>query len=260
MLKKRNNPVSPVIFFLLAALVYSGCASIKPQQTYKSDKEALETADRLRGFNRKIKASKGTGFLTIEKKNRRVRYRIAWAAKSPDQARITLISSGIPVETLLFNKNRITLYSHTGQHTLKTYKTDNPSLERVLSVPVRINDIISVLTGKIPVKPFDHARFEDNGSKKRNRLILLRSRSDNRTQRLVMEPDGRIREYGFLKSPEQLTYRLRFAEFKKFSSCGIFTRLTIANESGESLVFRIHSFQKNPDVKDSVFNLTKAGE
>lgn len=70
MLKKPNNPVFPVLFFLLAAAVmmYSGCASIKPEQTYKSDREALETAERLSDFNREIKASKGRGLLTIAAK------------------------------------------------------------------------------------------------------------------------------------------------------------------------------------------------
>lgn len=258
--KIQNKPVYPVIYFLLAALVYSGCASIKPQQSYKSDKEALETADRLRSFNREITASKGTGLLTIAEKNRQTQYRIAWAAKSPDKARITLISSGIPVETLLFNKSRITLYSHTGRHALKTYNSDNPSLERILFVPVRINDIISVLTGKIPVKPFDTARFENTKSTTENRAILLHSRFDKRWQRLVIDSDGRVRQLSLLESRDQPIYGIRFIEFKKLDSNGIFTRLSITDESGESAVFRIHSFQENPDVKDSVFSLTKTGE
>ena len=260
MRKKRNNPAYPVLFFLLAAVVYSGCASVKPQQTFQSDKEALETADRVRDFNRDIKASKGRGFLTVAEKNRRVRYRIAWAAKSPDQARITFISSGIPVETFLFNQNRITLYSHTGRHPLKTYNTDNPSLDRILSVPVRISDIISVLTGKIPVKPYDHARFEGSGSKKNTRSILLNIRSDRRLQRLAIDSDGGIREFSLLKNPEQAIYRVEFSDLKKLNSNAVFTRMTITNESGESAVLRIHDFQENPDMKDSVFNLTKAGQ
>ena len=260
MRKQPNNPLYPVLFFLLAAVVYSGCASIEPQQTFQSDKEALETADRVRDFNRDIKASKGRGFLTVAKKNRQVQYRIAWAAKSPDQARITFISSGMPVETFLFNQNRITLYSHTGRHPLKTYNTDNPSLDRILSVPVRISDIISVLTGKIPVKPYDHARFEGSGSKKNTRSILLNIRSDRRLQRLAIDSDGGIREFSLLENPEQPVYRVGFADLKQFNSSGIFTRMTITNESGESAVLRIQDFQENPDMKDSVFNLTKAGQ
>ena len=260
MRKKHNNPVYPVLFFLLAAVMYSGCTAIKPQQTYESDREALETADRLRDFNREIKASKGKGLLTIAAKSRRVRYRVAWAAKSPDQARITLISSGIPVETVLFNRGRITLASHTGQHPLKIYNTDNPSLERILSVPVRINDIISVLTGKIPVKPYDRAWFEDTDRKKEARSILLNIQSDKKMQRLGIDPDGGIREFSLLEDLEHPVYTVGFSGLKKFNSNSIFTRTTITNESGESAVLRIHDFKENPDMKDSIFNLTKAGQ
>ncbi len=261
MLKNQNSPVRPVLFLLVLALLYSGCAGIKPKsrQPLESDTRALEAAERLRDFNREITASKGTGLLTIAEKNRRIQYRMAWAAKSPDQARITLLSSGMPVETFLFNKDRITLYSHTGQHAVKTYSTENPSLEKVLSVPVRMSDIISILTGKIPVQPFDSARFEDTDNREQPRSLLLNSLITNRMQRLVMDSGGGVREFSLLKNPEQPIYRLRFDEFENFSSCGIFTRMSITNESGESAVFRIYSFQKNPDLKDSVFNLTKEG-
>lgn len=262
MLKKPNNPVFPVLFFLLAAAVmmYSGCASIKPEQTRKSDREALETAQRLFDFNREIKASKGRGLLTIAAKNRRIQYRIAWAAESPDRARITLISSGIPVETLLFNKSRITLYSHTGQHSLKTYKSDDPSLERILSVPVKMSDIISVLTGKIPVKPYDYAWFKETDSKKEPRSILLNVQSEKRMQQLIIDSDGGISEFSLLEGLEQPVYKVGFSGLQKFDSNSIFTRMAIKSESGETAVFRIQAFQKNPEMKDSVFNLTKAGQ
>ena len=260
MLKKPNNPVLPVMFFLLAAVVYSGCASIKPDQTFTSDREAIETADRLYDFNREIKASKGRGLLTMAAKNRRVQYRIAWAAQSPDRARITLISSGIPVETLLFNKSRITLYSHTGRHSLKTYKSDDPSLEKVLSVPVKMRDIISVLTGRIPLKPYKYAWFEERESKKETRSILLNVQSDKRMQQLIIDSDGGISQFSLLEGPDRPVYTVRFSGLQRFDSNALFTRMTITSESGESAVFSIQAFQKNPELKDSVFSLTKTGQ
>ncbi|MFO7754277.1 MAG: hypothetical protein R6V41_14295 [Desulfobacteraceae bacterium] len=256
MLKNHNN-LTLAFFILFFALLYAGCAPLAPKQTYKSDKQALEAAARIREFNRGIASSKGTGRVSVTGKETRMQYRIAWAAKSPDQARITLISSGMPVETILFNRNRITLYSHTGEHPVKEYKSGNPSLERFLSVPVRMKDIISVLTGKIPLQPFDRACFAENDDRKASRRIMLDDRSGKKTQMLCLDSDmERIRKLGLMEKNGGTIYKIGFSGLQKFESFKIFTRLTISGEAGESAVFRIKSFKENPDLKDSVFNLT----
>ncbi|MCK5311537.1 MAG: hypothetical protein KAJ62_05480, partial [Desulfobacteraceae bacterium] len=131
-----------ILIILTCLYFFSGCASIDYKN--KHDIRAYNLARQISNYNKEIKTSKGIGWLKIKEASMETEFKIAWVAEPPCKIRITLLSSGFPVETIVSNGESITLFSHTGKHSLKTYNIQNPSLEDIISIPVKIEDIIAL--------------------------------------------------------------------------------------------------------------------
>ena len=253
---------SDLVYFslILACLIFcSGCASIDFKN--KHDSKAYNLARQINDSNKEIKTSKGLGWLKIKENEKQIIFKIAWIAKPPDKIRITLLSDSFPVETIVSNGKNITLFSHTGKHNLKTYNIKNPSLEDIFSIPVRIEDIILLLSGQIPIKAFKYAFFDDqNNSSDGNdnplTAIVLKNKSDNGIQRIYIDSDNKIRKYIITDWDIEPLYKVFFLDSIQVDSLLIPSKLLIQDNSNREVFLEISKFYKNLPVKKSMFTLT----
>jgi len=150
---------SRLIYIAVLILIFSGCAHRRPDTNPLLDKKAVFLANQARSFNQHIITSKGTGWIRIETKTKKDKFKIAWAAASPHKIRITFLLSGHPVETIIATGKKITFLSHTGEHAKYSYNSKDPNMEDYIHIPVKISEIISILLGRLPVKNFEDAWF-----------------------------------------------------------------------------------------------------
>ncbi len=267
---KSKSKVQIVYFFLLAAfflIFFQSCSSINYQNRH--DTQAYILAKKISDFNKKITSSKGIGWLKIKKTKNNIitpennqnmarSFRIAWAAQYPDKIRITFLSSGFPVETMISNGQSIKLFSHTGNHSIKTYNIKNPSLKDIFFIPVRVNDIITLLTGQIPVKDFNYAFFDSkqacNDSKIRS--IILKKTAQNSLQKLFINEQNQIEKYILTDWKIKPVYSINFFNYTQINSASIAKKIIIHDRIGREVSFEISKFYINPPVKTSLFTLT----
>ncbi len=261
MLKSKSKlRFSCFFLFSIACLIFAqACASIDYKG--KHDTKAFNLAKSISNINKDIATSKGVGWLSIQDPDMRpgmvTDFKFAWVTEPPDKIRITLISSGFPVETIVSNGKKITLFSHTGKHPLKTYNINNPSLKDVLSIPVRIKDIILLLTGQIPVKKFEYAFFENQTDNDSAKTIILKDKSDRGIQKISIDSANQIKKYIITDWKIKPVYKVIFHDFIKINSTIIPSKMLIQDSLNRVVSLKITKFYKNPPVKKALFTLTE---
>ncbi|MCP4114109.1 MAG: hypothetical protein GY737_01675 [Desulfobacteraceae bacterium] len=247
----------PNLLLLGAALFFlSGCAGLTPGDTRIQDPKATLLAARVTSINHGLQTFKGTARVTLAEENLNQRFRIAWAAMMPDKIRLTILKSGLPLETILADGNQVLFVSHTGEHSPHRIKAANPSLKQVISMPVRIQEIISLLAGRIPMEPFDRAILSNNGPSSPATLTLTRKWRGTVGTVLVDRQD-QILGFQRLKSNRDPVYSTERKNLKKYGIHTIPMKTVINDPSGRTLTLEITSFYPDVPIKDSVFSLTE---
>jgi len=249
--------VGKVIRILLCLYLVSGCSLLGKKST--KDLKAQQMTREIQDINHDILTSRGTGNLSLTRNGKTETYRMAWVAKWPLSLRMTLLSSGIPVETIAADGESVTLVSHTGQHTPHTINRSNPSLVRIVSLPVKLSEIIALLTGKIPLKGSEDVIWqmdEQNTSK-----LLFKNWMGTPTEKIFLNENRQVIEYWQLAPGAPPAIKLRFDEFKRFDRYTIAGKTIFTDSQNRRLVLQITSFTPNVSLenKAQIFHLTEPG-
>lgn len=258
----KSKPRLLLIGFLLICGFgfFTGCASIDFKN--KHDINAYNLAKQISNLNSEIKTAKGLGWLTIKENEIEIVYKIAWISQPPSKIRITLLSNGFPVETIVSNEKSISLFSHTGEHSLKTYSINNPSLEKIISIPVKIEDIILLLSGQLPIKDFKYAFFDNGDNQFDNndnplKTIVLKNKSDNGIQKIFIDSKNRIKKYLATNWKIEPLYKVSFFNFIIIDSVMLPSKMLIQDNLNREVSFEISKFYINLPVKKFTFSLTE---
>ncbi len=248
--------VQLTIIFLCIWFV-SGCSLLGKKST--KDIEAQQMARKVQDINHDILTSRGTGNLSLIRNGKTETYRMAWVAKWPLHLRLTLLSSGIPVETIAADGESVTLVSHTGQHAPHTINRPNPSLVRIISLPVKLGEIIALLTGKIPLKGSEDVIWQVG--KKNTSKLVFKNWMGTPTEKIVLNENNQVIEYWQLAPGVPPTIKLRFDEFKCFDKYTIAGNTIFTDSQGRRLILQINSFSPNISLKNKpqIFHLTEPG-
>lgn len=240
----------PGLFLLL-----TGCTPPKPATDPSLDAKALEKARGIEAWNRDIITTKGIGRLVLETNRSREQFRIAWAAQGPDRLRLTLLSSGHPVETIAASGEWVTMISHTGRHKPHNTPSTDPDLNPYIGMPVRLSDLVSLLLGRYPLQPFDRAWFVPES---RNRIRTSRSFS-GQTQEVEFDPGGQIASISLTDSDGTLVYRIHYREYTKVEGRVMPVKITLTTTAGHTHDLTLLQLYPNVEIKPAVFRLTASG-
>ena len=252
----NQNLLSNLIYIAVFILIGSGCASLRPDTNPLLDKKALSFANQARSMNEHITASKGTGWIRLETKTKTDKFRIAWAAVSPDKIRITFLSSGLPIETIIATGKKIIFFSHTGEHSKYSYNSKDPDMKDYILVPVKLSEMIVVLLGRIPVKNFDDAWFSPSDSSLST--IMLKQNWKGVTQSVHFNDKGEIEGLKTTDASGKLLYEMIIIKYKAHDFGNIPVKIEINDKDNRKLTLEITNFLPNPPIKESVFQLTES--
>lgn len=251
----KLHPFSILLIFA-ATLIFSSCAVLMPEKTREKDPRAVRLAQRVKSINHELETSKGTAWAILTNGNTRHRFKIAWACLVPDKIRLTILESGIPIETILADGRKVVFISHTGKHSIHTIKAPNPSLEPMVEMPVRIREIISLLAGKIPMESFDTEWISTSEGSDSTTLTLSKKwrgtighvQFDEKEEIFQFQPMGRDGEP---------IYSVSISDLETHGKYTIPHTTLITDNSGRILTLKIISFYPDLPIKASVFALTE---
>ncbi|MBF0259105.1 MAG: hypothetical protein HQK62_09745 [Desulfamplus sp.] len=258
----RVATISSLIFILIATALFTGC-SITQQPSYINSaetNEALKILQQIKNINKEIKTCKGSGWITISDTKQTTKFRMAWAASFPDKIRLTLLSAGHPVETILADGKTVTFISHTGKHNTKKVNSKNPSLKEVVSIPVKMQDILSIFAGRVPIGKFDIATIAQitDSAQSTDTMLILKKRWNGESQNIVIGPQSKILSFSLIDEHRKLIHSVFNKQYKNFDSFSIPAKVKVRDNEGRTIDFEITSYQPNIQIRPDMFVLTES--
>ena len=254
------------IFLLLCSILYiSACAGLSdkitkdifgPVQTPDSfEPEAKRLLLALKDKNRNIKTFKGTGRMTFSGKNKDlISADIAWVAEDKDKISLVLRDIlGRPLVSLAADGEWIYFVSHADNTFYKKH-SDNAGLESFISVPVRIKDVILLLSGRVPVYEFDSAAVA--GAENGRCILVLKKKWSGVAEKIYFGRDCQdVSEVEIFGTGGDLLYRATFEGEKKVEEYHIPSRLVVSNDAGDYMRLDIEKYWADVPVSRSAFVL-----
>jgi hypothetical protein len=179
---------------------------------------------------------------------------VVWAAAVPARLSVAVLASGLPV--LKFASDGQYLYfidMRDAKRSFHKIRTSDPSLDRLISIPVRSSDIVHLLAGRVPVR--EHTRVRLATSDTGTRVLILQ-----RWWRVVQKihVDARRDEtqmVEFFDGRERLAFRAAFEDLQKAASYLIPRKVRITGSSGARLLLRIERLFPDAEITDEMFIL-----
>ena len=251
----RRAPVAVSILMLAAAL--SGCAALQketPEQR-AAQAEAQNLLSRLAATNQNLNQFKGIGRIQLNAGGTAaINERVVWAAAVPSRLSVAVLASGLPV--LKFASDGQYLYfidMRDVKGSFHKIRTSDPSLDRLISIPVRSSDIVHFLAGRLPVRA--HTRVRMATSETGSRVLILQ-----RWWRVVQKVhvDARRDEtqmVEFFDGREKLAFRAVFEDLQTAASYQIPRKVRITGSNGARLLLRIERLVPDAEITDEMFIL-----
>lgn len=251
-----EHPWRPVILLWLACLLlFPSCSGLGPAPGDTG--AALDLARQATQHNESLTTCKGTGWIRLAASGENSRFRVAWVASLPDRLRMTLLSSGHPVATLIADGRQVTALSHTGRYEPQVLRSPDPSLERLISVRVTLGDVIAFLSGRIPVEPFDAATATPLPASGETALSLAR-RWRGPLALIRLDANGDVIFFRPLNNREEPLYTVTLDDYRTVGQYRIPFHWTLSDAKGRTMILELSSYMADIPVKEAAFSLTES--
>lgn len=232
-----------------AALVFSGCATVKiqPVPVDSATREALRL---IENQNTGLKTFNGQGAISITEPSKMSSYRLAWAGESPERIRLIILFSGTPVETVASDGEYLYLKSHRGSHSPIKRKKKNPSLEPYISLPLTTDQIICYLSGRIPIPEYEKAILEKKQGEKGS-VLTFYTNGDTVIQHVSLNENNRVTSYEIVLN-ETTRYHVTL-EPSGADDGFLFPSTIRVAQKERSCVIQIENTTANPELSTETF-------
>jgi hypothetical protein len=255
----------------LAAAVFAaaGCAHLPGPETGPPPEaerdaatpEALALLEGLRRANDPLRSFKGIGRLTVRQGGRlQLDGRIAWVGEDPRRLSIVLTAAGFPA--LRMATDGEFLYVQDPQdpaNPVQRYRTADPDLKRLLAIPIRVGEIVTLLCGRVPLAEHRAVRLDPAHPGGGGRVLAL-SEAGRPRQRIHFDADRDTARFTELyDSGGGLRYRADFVEMQRVGPYRVPQRLTVLNGEGTEALLVVENYWADVPVSPAMFVLQPPG-
>ncbi len=264
---------SPFLRGLWAAFCLTACLTAcsaltgqRPPQPLTAAEQAAaaaarEVLDRLDARSPELSAVKGLGSFTLWRQNTAQRARIAWVGQRPDKLRLVVRDiSGVPIATLANDGTWFFLDDHSQGRFYRKSASD-ATLRRLLLVAINAEEIVSLLTGRIPVRPFDTARLHADPAGGLD-VVRLWDKRGRLVEKIYLDPDGqgRVRRIEMFDNGDTLLYGVTFWGSLGAPDCPLPAQLTVFSAAQPVFRLQVERCWANPELTAEIFRLDPAAE
>jgi hypothetical protein len=238
----------------------TGCSSLTrthPQVVYLPESpEVTEILVRLRHENTALLTFKGTGKLKLWKNEKVQLVRSAWTGARPDKIRIVIQGiTGYPVAGMASDGTWFYLLSYS-QNSFYKSETRNPDLEKLVSLPVTAEDIISLISGAVPVRTYRSSTLVQLPAESGYILSLIGEKGIDIEKIFLDQSRMRVRRIEMFTPKGLLAYRVDFNGENEVDGFRIPERLVFSNDDGSGFQLDMDQFWPNAPVSSDMFVIT----
>lgn len=270
----------PSILFILT-FFFSACTILAPRVSERPKDlislEAEKTISTLKNQNLKLKTFKGVGNIKFRgSKKKDVAGRIAWVASAPDRIRISLSSvSGQLMISVASDGQWLYLISHSSGDFYKKPATAS-SMRRLFTIPVKTEDMVDILAGRVPIHSYDSAVLTDNRSQvysteghtvstrnggedsgQNGYVLVLKKKWGDIVEKIYLdEKKKNVHKVEMFDAAGTLAYRVEFDRMRATNGYRVPSRLLVSNSDGSGFQLDVDRYWADASVSQSVFVLT----
>lgn len=205
--------------------------------------------------NRDLNQFKGIGNLRLETKGQVLSGRMAWAVAMPDKLRVEWLNMlGQPLSSLAGDGKAITIRA-MGDRKLHRIKQSEKALTDVIHVPVGIEDLTSLLAGRLPST--DHAAawiVQDGDADQR---IELKNRwAVTVASILVDKQRRRPRSMTVYTSEGTLKYQIQWVRWQEIDERSLPRQIQMEAAGGERVTMNLDRYWFDVVLPPATFVLT----
>lgn len=211
----------------------------------------------LNDTNDDLETFKGIGNIRLWKKeNPAVAERVAWVGAKPASLSIAVLLSGHSGLRLSTDgKHFYYLDAGNRNHPYKKVRTSDAGFEKILSIPIKSDDIIELLRGRIPL--YDHSRAalisETSGN---NYVLVLEKKWRGVIEKIHLDRGQKsVYKVEIFNGKGGLCYRAEFKSMQNIQGYRVPRLLEISNDKGDGFSLKIDRYLANVAVSPSVFVL-----
>ena len=250
-----------LIFSLAAAsFLFSSCASLTGDIPEKSADqiEALNLLSSLDTKNHGLKTFKGIGKIKLWRNDKlQFNERVAWAGMDPGSLFLVVYFSGFPARKISTNGKWLYYIDLTSKHfAFKKIRSTNANLDQLVSIPIRSSDVVSLLSGRIPIHEYTSAGLMKNKLKK-GYILVLKKRWRGVIEKIYLDENkSDIQKIEIFKSDGSVKYRAVFKTMQHIKDYHVPLKLVISNDAGAGLILDIKRYIADAAISPSMFVLS----
>jgi hypothetical protein len=252
-----------IIIPLIAAVLISGCAVFRPARELEiiPAEKTNQIRDLLSGIetqNASLNNFKGIGNLQIRQNNRlRLDERVAWIGEKPVKFSIAVLISGYPVVKMATDGEWLYYLEVHGQDTtFRKFPASDPSLKKLISIPISASDVITLLAGQIPMPQFDSAVLTEEETPPGYVLDLKEKWWGIRQKIYYDRSFSKVHRIDVFQRSGTLKYRAEIENRQSINGFQVPLRLRLITSDGADCLLSIERYWANVDVPPTVFVLT----
>lgn len=254
-----------LIFVCLMVALCAGCSSITAGRSLETqdtlNSEALVQAQAalltLNQQNAGLENFKGTGKIKVWQQGRlKLDERIAWIGSKPSKISIVVLISGYPAVKMASDGKWFYYYEvGEGAPIYKKIAASDASLKRILSIPVPTSDVLSILSGRIPLREHQTAVLLKQDSEP-GYVLVLKRRWWGVTEKIYFaENKTQVRHVEFYDRNGSLIYGAKFDEMQMVSGYRVPVRVSLTNGKDADFQLDINRFWVDVQVTADMFVL-----
>jgi hypothetical protein len=245
--------------WLAIALWASGCATLTQTSQIVKAPDTPEVASILLNLsqaNADLLSFKGTGKLKLRQGDSVQVVRAAWTGSRPDKIRIVIQGvTGVPVAGMAADGNWLYLMSYS-QDSYYKEEVHNPNLKKLVSVSVTAADVISLLSGVIPIRQYLSSALMPLPAGSGYVLSLMGKRGVE-IEKIYLNPTRmQVLKIEMFTPEGQPAFRVEFSGESEADGFRIPERFVFSNDDGTGFQLDVDNFWPNSPVSPDIFVIT----
>jgi hypothetical protein len=256
----RCNLRSILLIYVFAVYLV-GCSSLSRKTSEPEELAAMAEARTvllaLGSQNDKLTNFKGIGKIKVwQNGEKRIDERIAWIGSETAKISIVVLISGHPAVKMASDGKWFYYYeARQGEPIYKKTVATDATLQRIVSVPIKPSDIITLLAGRTPLREHHSVVLhrQDSGP---GYVLVLKKRWYGIVEKIHLDEDKtQVRQIEFFNRSGSLIYRARFDEMQAVKKYQVPLRLSISSDEGMGFQLEVQKYWADVPVSPSMFVL-----
>jgi hypothetical protein len=249
------------VWLAALAIWVSGCGTLPPAQLVNAPEspEVTKILHDMGQINAGLLTFKGTGKIKLWKKDSVQVVRTAWTGARPDKIRIVISGiTGFPVASMAADGNWFYLMSYSQDSFYKTQE-HNPDLEKLVSIPVTAADIISLVSGAVPIRQYRYSTLKQMPDESGYILSLMGERGNDVEKIYLNRTRDRAYRIEMFTLKGKPAYHADLSGETAADGFRIPARLVFGSDNGAGFQLDIDKFWPNSPVSQDMFVITDQG-